>query len=114
VQDSIDAGRVREDERNASRNRLQARTCSTRRSAAPAATRSAPGPRSGSSRSATTRGNGSRERRGPSRGRSTTDGSAAASSSACFRWAAGPSSTSGTTSASSSSCRRSTSPTSGT
>ena len=88
VQDSIDAGRVKED--GPSRNRLQTRRCSTRwrstastrRSAARAATRSAPARRSACCRSATSSASGSRARSGPSRGRSTTAASAAASTSA--------------------------------
>ena len=88
-------------------------TASTRRWAAPAATRRRPARRSGSSASATTSASGTRARSGPSSGTSTTAASARASRSASSRSRTGRSSTSGSTSpASSSSCRRSTSPTS--
>ena len=78
VEDTIDAGRVREewdkDKVGTSRNRLQTADAarrdrggraSTPRSAAPAATRSAPARRSASSRSATTSASGTRARSGP-------------------------------------------------
>ena len=88
VQDSIDAGRVREEgpvqarhvaqpaaDRDAAR-RDRARTASTPRSAARAATRSARGRRSGSSPSATTSASGTRAPSAPSCGTSTTAASA--------------------------------------
>ena len=94
VQESIDAGRVREETGpRASRNRLQTvdaagrdrgARASTPASAAPGATRSARGPRSACSRCATTSASGTRAASGPSRGTSTTPASAAASTSASF------------------------------
>jgi sulfate adenylyltransferase subunit 2 len=93
VQASIDAGRVKEEAPGGSRNRLQTVTLldaleEHRFDAAfgePAATRSARGPRSGCSRFATSSGSGSRASSVPSRGRFTTRGSGAASTSGCFR-----------------------------
>ena len=70
----------------------------TRCSAAAAGTRSAPGPRSGSSACATSSASGSRGTSGPSSGRSTTAGTCRVSTSGCSRCPTGPSSTSGTTS----------------
>ena len=81
-------------------------TSSTPASAAPAATRSAPAPRSACSPSATTSARGTRAASAPSCGTSTTRACAAARTSARSRSPTGPSSTSGSTSRPrSSSCR---------
>ena len=108
VQDSIDHGRVVEERGpRASRNRLQTTTLldaiadaplRLRQSAAPAATKSAPAPRSGSSPFATTSASGTPNRSAPNSGTSTTGASAPASTSASSRSRTGPSSTSGNTS----------------
>ncbi len=73
-------------------------TASTRPSAARAATRSAPAPRSASSPSATTSASGIPRASARSSGTSTTGASARASTCACSRSPTGPSSTSGSTS----------------
>ena len=87
-------------------------TASTPCSAAPAATRSGPGPRSASCRTATSSGSGTRRTSAPSCGGSTTPATTAASTCGCSRCRTGPSSTSGGSSPSArSTCRRCTSPT---
>ena len=107
VQDSIDNGRaVEETGPAASRNRLQtvtlldaiASTASTPRSAAPAATRSAPARRSASSPSATRSASGSRAPSGRSCGTCSTGWSPGRARARVPALATGPSSTSGATS----------------
>ena len=121
VQESIDTGRVADPGFGASRNRLQTTTlldahrpstASTPPSAAPAATRTRPGPRSASCPSATRSGSGTPATSGPSSGTCTTAASSPASTCGRSRSPTGPSSTCGATSPPRSSrCRRSTSPT---
>ena len=97
----------------AAAGRHHRRASTTPSSAAAAATRSGPGPRSGSSACATSSGSGSRATSGRSCGRSTTAGTCRASTSGCSRCPTGPSWTSGTTSRPRRSpCPRSTTPTS--
>ena len=95
----------------ARRDRAPAGT--TPSSAAPAATRTRPAPRSGSSRCATSSASGTRATSAPSCGACTTAGTPPASTCAPSRSRTGPSSTSGaTSSARASRCRRCTSRTS--
>ena len=122
VQDDIDAGTARRGHRArgpAATGSRPPRCCAASRrasttpcSAAPAATRRRPAPRSGCSASATTSASGTRRTSGPSCGTSTTAATARASTSGCSRCRTGPSSTSGSTSPTrASSSRRSTTPT---
>ena len=111
VQDSIDQGRV-SGARAAARHATgcRPRRCSMRstpagstpRSAGRAATRTRPGPRNASSRSATTSASGTPSASGPSCGSSTTAASARANTCACSHSRTGPSWTSGSTSTTSS------------
>ena len=94
--------------------RHRRRASTTPCSAAAAATRSGPGPRSGSSPARRVRPVGPAQPAPRAVGRSTTAGTCPASTSGCSRCPTGPSWTSGTTSRPRrSSCRRSTTPTSG-